>query len=425
MLWNSIMQWIRRGAERCVWWLMMALCRRKLPRHMQSFSGVAHLPLDRGFMLVANHQSYFDSIMIYGVLWMLLGRRPRIPTKVKAFRGFWRSVFHHAFGAVPIDQAQPERTYAQLRELLQRGEILLMFPEGERSPDGQPLPFRYGAFNLAVELDVPIVPVAIRNAAGVLPKGSLRFVRGQVASLVFCAPVWPRAMSCHEPASAIARRLCERVKATITELVTCPQEPASMTEDDRRAIADAIEARVEKLLDVGLERIRPRQASELIAACRALRTWCHAYGPLEVQYLRVVGFWIVSLVKPLSALFIWPYWRKLQAMLAREPRQPYLNYFAGQLHSRTALLFGAPAHQRAAAAFGRAYDNARDHGFDPARFAMSYADSLAASGRVTEAMLLLRTHYPEAARGESLRLWRRRVRSESLMVELAYKITAQ
>ncbi len=58
------------------------------------------------------------------------------------------------------------------RSLVQRGVSVLFFPEGTRSPDGMIRPFKTGAFKLAAETDVPIVPIVIDGTRNLVPKGS-------------------------------------------------------------------------------------------------------------------------------------------------------------------------------------------------------------------------------------------------------------
>ena len=152
-----------------------------------------------------------------------------------------------------------------------------------------------------------------------------------------------------------------------------------------------------------------------------LRHWCGDYRPLEVQSIRVSGFWILSVWKPLAAFFLFGYRESLQRLLTSDPEHPYLNYFAGQFHSRVPRFFGADP-ERAVDAFGRAYANAAEYGLDPARFVVSYADALVAQGRADRALALLRAHYPDVARLETPRLWRRRLRSETLMLELTRRL---
>jgi len=60
---------------------------------------------------------------------------------------------------------------------LERGVPVMLFPEGTRSPDGQLLPFKDGAFRLAIETGADLLPVAVSGTRTALPKHSWRFGR--------------------------------------------------------------------------------------------------------------------------------------------------------------------------------------------------------------------------------------------------------
>ena len=75
----------------------------------------------------------------------------------------------------------------QMRTRLLEGSSVVVFPEGTRSPDGSVAPFREGAFRLAIESRVDVVPLAIEGTDHALPRHSLRF-RPTAASVTVLAP---------------------------------------------------------------------------------------------------------------------------------------------------------------------------------------------------------------------------------------------
>jgi 1-acyl-sn-glycerol-3-phosphate acyltransferase len=89
-----------------------------------------------------------------------------------------------AVGMIPIDRDDPalaKRTLEDAAARLGRTVSLVIFPEGTRAPAGQMLPFKGGAFVLAIEQQVPVVPVAIHNTAHVMPAhGYLTVLGGRV-----------------------------------------------------------------------------------------------------------------------------------------------------------------------------------------------------------------------------------------------------
>ena len=71
------------------------------------------------------------------------------------------------------------RSVAAAADALRAGLHLMVFPEGTRSPDGQLLPFRKGAFFLSMETGAPVVPVVIHGTARMMERGSLRLHPGE------------------------------------------------------------------------------------------------------------------------------------------------------------------------------------------------------------------------------------------------------
>lgn len=86
-------------------------------------------------------------------------------------------------GAVALDRSNRREAVKKLREgssKLSKGWSLLIYPEGTRSPDGNLQPFKKGAFMLAVDTGVPILPVTINGAFPLLPKNTLALRSGHM-----------------------------------------------------------------------------------------------------------------------------------------------------------------------------------------------------------------------------------------------------
>ena len=154
------------------------------PVHENREHAAARLPC----IFIANHHSILD-------IWALI---PVLPTSTRfvAKRSlFWIPIFGWAIAAagfVPIDRKNRTaalRSLARAAEKVRKGRSLLLFAEGTRSRDGRLRPFKRGAFHLALEAGVPIVPVAISGSGRVLPPGFLfRIAPGEVR-LAFSAPI--------------------------------------------------------------------------------------------------------------------------------------------------------------------------------------------------------------------------------------------
>jgi 1-acyl-sn-glycerol-3-phosphate acyltransferase len=86
-----------------------------------------------------------------------------------------------------------------------KGLNMTVFPEGTRSPDGRLLPFKKGPFYLAIDSEVPVVPVTILGSEALMPKGS-PIIRSGTVRLVFHAPVCSKGFTDKEDLIAAVRR---------------------------------------------------------------------------------------------------------------------------------------------------------------------------------------------------------------------------
>ncbi|MBP5394062.1 MAG: 1-acyl-sn-glycerol-3-phosphate acyltransferase [Bacteroidaceae bacterium] len=152
-----------------------------------------HELLDKkqSYVFVANHQGSYDIFLIYGFLgrsfrWMMKKSLRNIPLVGKACE---------SAGHIFVDKSGPKaihKTYEQGRKVLQNGVSLVVFPEGARTFTGHMAKFRRGAFGLADELQLPVVPVTIDGSFDVLPRQKgVNFVSWHRLRLVIHAPIKP------------------------------------------------------------------------------------------------------------------------------------------------------------------------------------------------------------------------------------------
>jgi 1-acyl-sn-glycerol-3-phosphate acyltransferase len=175
------------------------------------FRGVENIPASGGVIIAANHQTYFDPF------WLSLKiKRPmRYLAWSAAFR--WPVVGQclNWFGAWPLalegsDPAPIRRSLQFLRE----GGAVVIFPEGGRStPTGELERFKVGAVRLALEADVPILPVTIKGGNRIWPRG-WRFPRvGKV--VITYHPLYHAEQAPKEETRAAAKRESERLARVI------------------------------------------------------------------------------------------------------------------------------------------------------------------------------------------------------------------
>lgn len=136
--------------------------------------GAEHIQHRRAALYTVNHASNVEPPIIFAVLRELT---PRLKVVYKAVlrklpilgRGF------DAVGFVPIEREHRERATQAIDSAARSvvsGNSLLMFPEGTRSRTGELLPFKKGAFVLAIKAQAPVVPTAIFGAARAMRPGS-------------------------------------------------------------------------------------------------------------------------------------------------------------------------------------------------------------------------------------------------------------
>jgi 1-acyl-sn-glycerol-3-phosphate acyltransferase len=157
-------------------------------------------------VFVPNHQSHLDILV-------LLGHLPGA-TRFAAKQELWRHPVMagvlDTLGMIPIDREHPERAVDVLRRAGTTPQSLVVFPEGTRSRTGQLLPFKKGAFVLAIASGLPVVPVTLRGTRRLMPRGSRLTVTPGTVEIVLEEPI-PTAGLCYEDRDALS----DRVRAAI------------------------------------------------------------------------------------------------------------------------------------------------------------------------------------------------------------------
>ncbi|MBT8337929.1 MAG: 1-acyl-sn-glycerol-3-phosphate acyltransferase [Gemmatimonadetes bacterium] len=135
--------------------------------------GLEHLDPPRPAVLVCNHESWYDVFALAGKLpvdYRFVGKKEL--ARIPLFGPAWI-----ASGHIPIDRSNRKAAIQSLRragEIMRRDNaVVVMFPEGTRSADGTLLPFKKGAFVLALETGVPVIPIGVSGGRRIMPKGSL------------------------------------------------------------------------------------------------------------------------------------------------------------------------------------------------------------------------------------------------------------
>ncbi|HXG92513.1 MAG TPA: lysophospholipid acyltransferase family protein [Blastocatellia bacterium] len=135
--------------------------------------GLERLDPRQSYIFTPNHQSLIEVPLFV----TYLGRNPAYLAKKELFK---YPVFGYGIrliGVVPVDRSNTKSAVESARlatENLRRGKSYIVYPEGTRSPDGRLLPFKKGAFMMAIEAGVPVVPVTISGATKIMPKAQIK-----------------------------------------------------------------------------------------------------------------------------------------------------------------------------------------------------------------------------------------------------------
>lgn len=141
--------------------------------------GLENVPGDGPAILAANHLSFLDSFFIP----LVVDRRVTYVAKAEYFDHWYSRIFFKSWGQIPIKRDGGEASENALEaaaEVLDRGELFGIYPEGTRSPDGNLHKGHTGVARLALRSGAPVIPVGVAGTREVLPKGKKMPNRGQV-----------------------------------------------------------------------------------------------------------------------------------------------------------------------------------------------------------------------------------------------------
>jgi 1-acyl-sn-glycerol-3-phosphate acyltransferase len=168
-------------------------------------------------VFISNHQSNYDTPVIFSSLRYQL----RIIAKESLAKfpvlGWHLKRGKHLF----VDRHNPDRSgiFKRWRALISEAS-LIVYAEGTRSRDGHVAKFKAGSFLLAIEAQLPIVPIAVIGTRAVMPKGRLRTEPADVR-LIIHDPIQPPALEA--PTIHDARELAERVHDLVSNTVESRQ----------------------------------------------------------------------------------------------------------------------------------------------------------------------------------------------------------
>ena len=155
----------------CFWWSDAVIGLN--PYWHIKVSGLENIDKNRTYVIVANHQSLADIVILYQTKaqfkWVakdslftvpFIGWSLSLAKHIRLYRGNFSSI---------------KKVYREAAEWLRGGMSVLFFPEGTRSENDEMKQFQNGAFKLAIKEKVPVLPIAIEGTGNAIPKGSWLF----------------------------------------------------------------------------------------------------------------------------------------------------------------------------------------------------------------------------------------------------------
>lgn len=166
--------------------------------------GRENLDHKTSYVFLANHQGAFDIFLIYGFLgrnfkWMMKQSLRKIPFVGKACA---------SAGFIFVDRSSPRMIYKTIKhaeKVLTDGTSLMVFPEGRRTFTGHMNEFKKGAFFIADQLQLPVVPMTINGSFDVLPRTGKLLSRH------------PLTLTIHPPICPLGKKGPENLEMLMTE----------------------------------------------------------------------------------------------------------------------------------------------------------------------------------------------------------------
>jgi 1-acyl-sn-glycerol-3-phosphate acyltransferase len=148
-----------------------------------TIKGRGNINKDQSYVIVSNHQSQYDIILIYGWIgvdfkWVMKQELRKVPAL---------GIACEKIGHIYINRSSTEAALNSInaaKKKIINGTSVLFFPEGTRSKDGKLMPFKKGAFKMAIDLGLPILPISINGTREILPSKSINLFPGKAGMTI-------------------------------------------------------------------------------------------------------------------------------------------------------------------------------------------------------------------------------------------------
>lgn len=167
--------------------------------YIRDINGLEHLPKS-SFIIVANHSSYADDLFIPYIIVRHLNKNVHMFVNSRFYKAFFIKKFLDHYRCIPVDvkknvtdekrrRRTNEKAFRDAIEFLRKKEVIGIFPEGGRSIDGKLKKAKTGAARLALEANVPVLPIGIKGSYEIIPKGT-KFPHFRRADIIIGKPIY-------------------------------------------------------------------------------------------------------------------------------------------------------------------------------------------------------------------------------------------
>lgn len=168
-----------------VWWAKAVIAGS--PIWKLKVTGKSNIEPNKSYVIISNHQSMLDILATCAAIPLNFKFLAKKELFLIPFMG-WAMLLS---GYVPVDRSSKEsgrKAIKRITQLLKKDVSILFFPEGTRSPDGKMKKFKMGAFKLARDANMEILPVVIDGTGRALPKKSIRLFKKTVFKVTIGKP---------------------------------------------------------------------------------------------------------------------------------------------------------------------------------------------------------------------------------------------
>lgn len=217
LLWSLTAWWDRRRVAvhqfTCFWASLYTWCN---PLWRVQVQGREHMAAGKAYIMIANHSSSADIFVLHRLFrhfkWVSKAENFRVPCIG------WNMRLNRYIALRRGDKESVMAMLQACRDNLAAGSSVMMFPEGTRSKTAELRPFKAGAFELAKELKVPLLPIVLIGTRRALPKHGLLCGRARMLVRIL-PPVHPAALAELSPLAA-----ADQVRALFVEQLSQPAQ---------------------------------------------------------------------------------------------------------------------------------------------------------------------------------------------------------